>query len=88
MSEIETVVLPDGVSVPDEKNVIVESNIEDESDSGSEIDMTENPLYQVLSVLFENDKGDNIAEILDKLVVAVNNNTRAIQQKKSKKKYR
>lgn len=65
-------------------NIIQESEngeSDGDDDTGSEIDMTENPLYQVLSVLFENEEGDNIVEVLDKLVIAVNENTKALLKK-------
>jgi hypothetical protein len=57
------------------------NNIENpESESEYEdIDLTGNPMYQVLSSLFENEKGDNIVEVLEKLVIAVNNNTEVLK---------
>lgn len=56
-----------------------------DSDSEYEdIDLTDNPMYQVLSSLFENEKGDNIVEVLEKLIVAVKENTSVVRENKCK----
>jgi hypothetical protein len=49
-------------------------------DSGSEseyeeVNITENPLYQVLSVFFEDDNGRNLCDKLDDVREAINRNT-------------
>ncbi len=43
------------------------------------IDLTENPLYQVLSQLLENEKGENLCDVLTRLVDAVNENTKVLR---------
>ena len=44
-----------------------------------EVDITENPLYQVLSVFFEDDNGKNLCSKLDDITDATNRNTRVQQ---------
>jgi hypothetical protein len=44
-----------------------------------EVDITENPLYQVLSVFFEDDNGKNLCSKLDDITDAINRNTRVQQ---------
>jgi len=49
----------------------------DEDDSDYEvIDVTENPLYQVLSAFFETEEGENVCDILKNLTSAVEENTK------------
>jgi len=57
-----------------------EEDGEEEYGSGSEseyeeVNITENPLYQVLSVFFEDDNGRNICDKLDDVREAINRNT-------------
>ena len=40
-----------------------------------EVNITENPLYQVLSVFFEDDNGRNLCDKLDDVREAINRNT-------------
>lgn len=61
----------------------VSDNSESDSDSEvefEEIDLTDNPLYQVLSTLFEDEEGNNLCTILKSLVVSVDSNTKAIHK--------
>lgn len=44
-----------------------------------EIDLTENPLYQVLSAFFENEEGENLCDHLAKLTLAVEQNTKMME---------
>ena len=67
-----------------------ESASENESDSDSdieyeEIDLTDNPLYQVLSTLFEDEEGNNLCTILKSLVQSVDANTNALNRLLKKK---
>ena len=55
----------------------------DEESSGSEyeeIDVTDNPLYQVLSAFFETEDGENICDILKDLGDAVRENTKMLNK--------
>jgi len=49
-----------------------------ESEEYEEIDLTENPLYQVLSAFFENERGENLVDHLSKLTLAIENNTKTL----------
>ena len=51
-----------------------------------EIDLTENPLYQVLSAFFENEQGENLCDHLAKLTLAVETNTKMLEKVLTKKK--
>ena len=65
-----------------------ESASENESDSDveyEEIDLTDNPLYQVLSTLFEDEEGNNLCTILKSLVQSVDANTNALNRLLKKK---
>lgn len=58
----------------------VEEDGEEGYGSGSEseyeeVNITENPLYQVLSVFFEDDNGRNLCDKLDDVREAINRNT-------------
>src|SRR3972149_9781648 len=44
-----------------------DSDYEDQDDEFEEIDVTDNPLYQVLSAFFETEEGENICDILKDL---------------------
>ena len=44
-----------------------------------EIDLTENPLYQVLSAFFENEEGENLCDHISKLTSAVEKNTKLME---------
>ena len=70
----------------DEKNFDEESYQHVDGDDGNEedygseseyeeVNITENPLYQVLSVFFEDDNGRNLCDKLDDLREAINRNT-------------
>jgi hypothetical protein len=70
------------------------NNSDDDSDSEyEEYDLTDNPLYQVLSAFFETEDGKNVCDVINKLTDAVNNNTKQLseihkmndKQKKKKK---
>lgn len=70
------------------------NNSDDDSDSEyEEYDLTDNPLYQVLSAFFETEDGKNVCDVINKLTEAVNNNTKQLceiykindKQKKKKK---
>lgn len=52
---------------------------EPESEEYEEIDLTENPLYQVLSAFFENEKGENLVDHLAKLTAAIETNTKMLE---------
>tara|TARA_B100001287_G_C22459725_1_gene424454 strand:+ start:275 stop:619 length:345 start_codon:yes stop_codon:yes gene_type:complete len=61
---------------------------DDDSDSDieyEEIDLTDNPLYQVLSTLFEDEEGNNLCTILKSLVKSVDANTNALHKLLKKK---
>lgn len=40
-----------------------------------EIDLTENPLYQVLSAFFEDEEGNNLCYYINKMTEAIKKNT-------------
>lgn len=50
-----------------------------------EIDLTDNPLYQVLSAFFENEDGENLCDHLAKLTLAVKDNTKTLEKLLKKK---
>ena len=66
----------------------IELNIDDDVSETEteyeEYDLTENPLYQVLSAFFENDEGENICDHLAKLTHAVNLNTKSVLEMQQK----
>ena len=55
-----------------------------ESDSDEsefeEIDVTDNPLYQVLSAFFETEEGENICDILKDLNESIRDNTKMMNK--------
>ena len=51
---------------------------EENAEDVDTIDLTENPLYQVLTAFFEDDNGNNMCDLLHALKGAIDNNTRAI----------
>jgi hypothetical protein len=53
-------------------------NDENDEDNVETIDLTENPIYQVLTAFFEDDNGNNLCDILLSIKGAIDNNTRAI----------
>jgi hypothetical protein len=68
-------------------NTIIEEEdtFDDEIDEEAEtIDLTENPLYQVLTAFFEDDNGNNLCDILLSIKGAIDNNTRAIMNMSEK----
>ena len=62
----------------------VEDEEEDFSDSDSDevetIDVTNEPMYHILSAFFEDEDGLNIVDRLSDLVKAVNNNTKTLNK--------
>ena len=60
----------DETTTPETKN-----EDDDEESEYEEVDLSENPMYQVLSTLLENENGDNVVDMLERLVMAVNRNT-------------
>ena len=60
----------DETTFPETKN-----EDDDEESEYEEVDLSENPMYQVLSTLLENENGDNVVDMLERLVLAVNRNT-------------
>jgi len=64
-----------------ENSSTLSPNEENEENSDYEvIDITDNPLYQVLSAFFETEDGENICEILKNLSNAVEENTKTMQK--------
>jgi hypothetical protein len=58
-----------------------EDSYNDDSESEfEEIDVTDNPLYQVLSAFFETEEGENICDILKDINESVRENTRALNK--------
>ena len=75
-------------AINDNEDVGIESKTElfddeyahtDTESEYEEVDITENPLYQVLSVFFEDDNGKNLCSKLDDITDAINRNTRVQQ---------
>ncbi len=58
------------------------SGSENDSNTGSEtiIDLTENPLYQVLSALLEDEQGNNICHHLQCITGAIEENTKMMKK--------
>jgi hypothetical protein len=59
------------------------TNSENEEESSGEydiIDVTDDPLYQVLSAFFETEDGDNLCDILKDLSSAVRENTKIMSK--------
>ncbi len=57
----------------------ISNNSENDSDPEyEEYDLTDNPLYQVLSAFFETEDGKNVCDVLNTLTAAVNNNTKTM----------
>ena len=67
-----------------DNEVKVEDEEEDFSDSDSDevetIDVTNEPMYHILSAFFEDEDGLNIVDRLSDLVKAVNNNTKTLNK--------
>ena len=55
-------------------------SVGDDQSEYEEIDLTENPLYQVLSAFFENEQGENLVDHIAKLTSAVESNTKMLEQ--------
>jgi len=54
---------------------------DDDSDSEfEEIDVTDNPLYQVLSAFFETEEGENLCDVLKDLNESVRENTKMLNK--------
>ena len=71
---------------------VSDSDISNLDDSGSEseieyeeIDLMDNPLYQVLSTLFEDEEGNNLCTIMKSLVQSVDANTKLLNKLLKKK---
>lgn len=66
----------------EEINEGIELNNEDYSDSDSEevetIDVTNEPMYHILSAFFEDEDGLNLVDRLSDLIKAVNKNTKTL----------
>jgi hypothetical protein len=58
------------------------SGSDNDSNTGSEtiIDLTENPLYQVLSALLEDEQGNNICHHLQCITGAIEENTKVMKK--------
>ena len=65
---------------PVTKEVEKAVSVDDEQSEYEEIDLTENPLYQVLSAFFENERGENLVDHVAKLTAAVESNTKMLEQ--------
>lgn len=50
------------------------------SEEYEEYDLTDNPLYQVLSAFLEDDDGNNLCDHIQKLTEAVNNNSKELRK--------
>lgn len=57
-----------------------EEDEEEEDSEYEEIDVTDNPLYQVLSAFFETEEGENVCDILKDLSDAVRDNTKMMSK--------
>jgi len=64
----------------------VDVDVSDDESEYEEIDLTENPLYQVLSAFFENEQGENLCDHIAKLTLAVENSTKVIEKLMKQKK--
>jgi hypothetical protein len=70
----------------DEDEKTMKNDEDDEEDEGleeediEEIDITEDPLYQVLSAVLEDEEGNNIVECINELKQAVLINTQYIKR--------
>jgi hypothetical protein len=64
---------------PDEHEETSEDNKSLGGSEYEEIDLTENPLYQVLSAFFENEEGENLCDHISKLTSAIENNTKMME---------
>ena len=63
-----------------------EVEVSDDETEYEEIDLTENPLYQVLSAFFENEQGENLCDHIAKLTLAVETNTKIMEKLLKQKK--
>lgn len=57
-------------------DALMEGGEETDDDEYEQIDLTDNPLYQVLSAFFENEDSENICDMIGKLTDAVRENTK------------
>ena len=57
-----------------------------EEDEYETIDVTDNPLYQVLSVFFENQKGQNLVDVISDLKTSVDRNNELLNKLLLKKR--
>jgi hypothetical protein len=75
-------------SIPDHEDdnndeIIDDSEVETQesnSDSETVIDLTENPLYQVLSTLLEDEEGNNLCYHLSNITLAIQENTKMMKK--------
>ena len=70
----------------DAEEVDVEVDVSEDESEYEEIDLTENPLYQVLSAFFENEQGENLCDHIAKLTLAVENSTKVMEKLMKQKK--
>ena len=80
MSSIQEVEFNDQTGESDNSESDNEVEAENSDDEYETIDVTENPLYHVLSAFFEDDNGNNVVDKLSELPDSVNNQTRALLQ--------
>jgi predicted nucleic acid-binding Zn-ribbon protein len=67
--------------VNSEVNEVEEEDFSDsDSDEVETIDVTNEPMYHILSAFFEDEDGLNIVDRLSDLVKAVNNNTKTLNK--------
>lgn len=60
--------------------------VPEEEDEYETIDVTDNPLYQVLSVFFENEEGKNLVDVISNLKSSVDKNNELLNRLLLKKK--
>ena len=81
MSETENVENVENVEQVDDNVVNDEEDFSDsDSDEVETIDVTNEPMYHILSAFFEDEDGLNIVDRLSDLVKAVNNNTKTLNK--------
>lgn len=60
--------------------------VPEEEDEYETIDVTDNPLYQVLSVFFENEEGKNLVDVISDLKLSVDKNNELLNRLLLKKR--
>ena len=66
------------VKEPESESESEEEYSGEESDEYEELDLTDNPMYQVLSTFFEDEEGNNICDYIGRLTDAVRDNTKML----------